>query len=199
MNKILLGVALASLLLGGCNKPADTSIPAASAPEAPAPEAPAAPASDAAATPASASASAAAEPSVAPTDAGDKAIDDAIDTLLGDHAKYRAVIDAYQKAVAAGDKEAVAALVDYPFSATIDGKRTPIKNAAGFVENYDRIVTPDIAGAIKAQKYSELMVNGKGVMFGSGQTWINGICKKGSADCSEFEVKVVAIQPGGSS
>ncbi|HET6782220.1 MAG TPA: hypothetical protein VFH12_00130 [Pseudoxanthomonas sp.] len=197
MNKILFGVALISLLLGGCNKPADTSIPEASAPEAPAPEAPAAPASDAAATPAPASA--APEPSVASTEAGDKAIDDAIDTLLGDHAKYRAVIDAYQKAVAEGDKQAVAALIDYPFSATIDGKRTSIKNAAGFVENYDKIVTPDIAGAIKAQKYSELMVNGKGVMFGSGQTWINGICKKGSADCSEFEVKVVAIQPGGSS
>lgn len=197
MNKILFGVALVSLLLGGCNKPADTSIPEASAPEAPAPEAPAAPASDAAATPAPASA--APEPSVASTEAGDKAIDDAIDTLLGDHAKYRAVIDAYQKAVAEGDKQAVAALIDYPFSATIDGKRTSIKNAAGFVENYDKIVTPDIAGAIKAQKYSELMVNGKGVMFGSGQTWINGICKKGSADCSEFEVKVVAIQPGDSS
>ena len=192
MNKILLGVALASLLLGGCNKPADTS-----APESSAAEMPAAPASDTSATPAPASA--APEPSVASAEAGDKAIDDAIDTLLGDHAKYRAVIDAYQKAVAAGDKEAVAALVDYPFSATIDGKRTPIKNAAGFVENYDKIVTPAIASAIKAQKYSELMVNGKGVMFGSGQTWINGICKKGSADCSEFEVKVVAIQPGGSS
>lgn len=197
MNKILFGVALVSLLLGGCNKPTDTSIPEASAPEAPAPEAPAAPASDAAATPAPASA--APEPSVASTEAGDKAIDDAIDTLLGDHAKYRAVIDAYQKAVAEGDKQAVAALIDYPFSATIDGKRTSINNAAGFVENYDKIVTPDITGAIKAQKYSELMVNGKGVMFGSGQTWINGICKKGSADCSEFEVKVVAIQPGGSS
>ena len=73
-----------------------------------------------------------------------------------------------------------------------------IKDAAGFVENYDKIVTPAIAGAIGAQKYSDLMVNGKGVMFGSGETWINGICKKGSADCSEFEVKVVAIQPGAS-
>ena len=108
------------------------------------------------------------------------------------------MIDAYQKAVAEGDKQAVAALVDYPFSATIDGKGASIKSAAGFVENYDKIVTPAIASAIKAQKYSELMVNGKGVMFGSGETWINGICKKGSADCSEFEVKVVAIQPGGS-
>lgn len=197
MNK-LLGVMLASFLLGGCNKPADTPDPVASGPEASAPSAgDAANASAPAAAPVSAAT--APEPSVASADAGDKAIDDAIDTLLGDHAKYRAAIDAYQKAVAEGDKEAVAALIDYPFSTTIDGKRTSLKNAAGFVSNYDKIITPAIADTIKAQKYSELMVNGKGVMFGSGETWINGICKKGSADCSEFEVKVVAIQAGASS
>lgn len=203
MNKILLGVALASLLFGGCNRPADAPVPEASGPEASAPEASAASAGAAAtaSVPAAAPASAAAAPqqSVASTEAGDKATDDAIDTLLGDHAQYRAVIDAYQKAVAEGDKQAVAALIDYPFSATLDGKRTSIKNAAGLVENYDKIVTPVIANAIKTQKYSELRVSGKGVMFGSGETWINGICKQGSADCSEFEVKVVAIQAGASS
>ena len=189
MNKLLLGTAFA-ILLGACNKPADTP-----APEAPAPEASATPAGDTAAPRAQASAPAP-ETSVTSAEAGDKAVDDAIDTLLGDHARYQEVINAYQKAVAQRDKEAVAALIDYPFSASTDGKRTSIKNAAGFVENYDKIVTPAIADVIKAQKYSELMVNGKGVMFGSGETWINGICKKGSADCSEFEVKVVAIQPG---
>lgn len=197
MNKILLCVALASLLLGGCNKPAGAPAPETSGSEASAPAASTGDAATASA-PDAAPAAAAPESGVAAADAGDKAIDDAIDTLLGDHAKYRAVIDAYQKAVAEGDKQAVAALIDYPFSAAIDGKRISIKNAAGFVENYDKIVTPAIADAIKAQKYSELMVNGKGVMFGSGQTWINGICKKGSADCSEFEVKVVAIQAGAS-
>lgn len=199
MNKFLLGVALASLLLSGCNKPADAPGSEASHPEASTPEA----AGDTATTPPPADASApvpaASQAGAASAEAGDKVIDDAIDTLLGDHAKYRAVVDAYQKAVAEGDKEAVAALIDYPFSTTIEGKRTSLKNAAGFVSNYDKILTPAIADVIEAQKYSELMVNGKGVMFGSGETWINGICKKGSADCSEFEVKVVAIQPGGSS
>ena len=90
---------------------------------------------------------------------------------------------------------AVAALVDYPFEATLDGRKTAIKDRADFVRNYDQIITPAIAGVVKAQKYSELMVNGQGVMFGSGETWINGVCKQGSANCSEFEVKVVTIQP----
>ena len=187
MNKLLLGTALATLLLGACDKPVD-----APASEAPAPETSA---SSAGAT--VAPSAPAPEESVASAGA-EKTIDDAIDTLLGDHAKYQEVINAYQKGVAERDKEAVAALIDYPFSATIDGKRVSIKNAADFVRNYDKIVTSAIAGVVKAQKYSELMVNGKGVMFGSGETWINGICKKGSADCSEFEVKVVAIQTGGS-
>lgn len=186
MNKFVFAVALASLLVGGCNKPAST----------PAPEAPAASASDGEAV--SAPVSTAPETSIASAELVDKTVNDAIDTLLGDHTKYQAVINAYQKAVTAGDKEAVAALIDYPFTATLDGKRISIKNAAGFVENYDKIITPAIAGVIKTQKYSDLMVNGKGVMFGSGETWINGICKKGSADCSEFEVKVVTIQPGAS-
>lgn len=197
MNKFLLGVTLASLLLSGCNEPADAPASEASRPEASTPET----AGDtaAASAPADTPAPVAPEATVASAETDDKATDDAIDTLLGDHAKYRIVIDAYQKAVAEGDKEAVAALIDYPFSTTIDGKRTSLKSASGFVSNYDKIVTPAIASVIKAQKYSELMVNSKGVMFGSGETWINGICKKGSADCSEFEVKVVAIQPGGSS
>jgi hypothetical protein len=190
MNKLLLGTALATLLLGACNKPADTP-----APEAPAPSADATTATAPAAATSTADTAVDTAP-VAPTASDDSAVDAAIDNILGDHTKYQAVINAYQKAVAASDKEGVAALVDYPLAATIDGKQTSIKDAADFVRNYDKIVTPAIAGVIKAQKYSELMVNGKGVMFGSGETWINGVCKQGSADCSEFEVKVVTIQPG---
>lgn len=188
MNKLLLGTALATLLLGACNKPADT----------PAPEAPAPAAAATTATAPAVTSTADTAVDAAPVGTDDNAVDAAIDNILGDHTKYQAVINAYQKAVAEGDKEGVAALVDYPLDATVDGKQISIKDAADFVRNYDKIVTPAIAGVIKAQKYSELMVNGKGVMFGSGETWINGICKQGSADCSEFEVKVVTIQPGGS-
>ena len=188
MNKLLLGTALAALLLGACNKPVDT----------PAPEAPV-PVADPA-TPTAPAATSAAETDIDTTPAApdDNAINAAIDKILGDHTKYQTVINAYQKAVTEGDKEGVAALVDYPFATTIDDKQTSIKDATNFVQNYDKIITPAIADVIKAQKYSELMVNGKGVMFGSGETWINGICSKDSADCSEFEVRVVAIQPGGS-
>ena len=119
----------------------------------------------------------------------------AIDAALGDHAKYEQVILAFQSAVAGKDPRAVAALVDYPFTADIDGKKVKIADAAAFVARYDEIVTPAIADVVARQKYADLFVNYKGVMFGSGEAWINGICK--DATCKEFDVRVVAIQPTG--
>lgn len=197
MNKLLLGTALTALLLGACNKPAGTTAPDV-APASTDGTASATPA-EGAAPPSPTPAPVANEGGVAPPASDDQAIDATIDSVLGDHARYRVVIEAYQKAVGAGDKEAVAALVRYPFEASLDGKKTTIGNPAGFVQNYDRIVTPAIAAVVTAQKYSELMVNQQGVMFGSGETWINGVCKAGSQDCSDVDVKIVAIQPGGSS
>lgn len=168
-----ISIAFLAILLVGCTQPAATTVPVA-------PEPAAAPVEVA-----------------SPPVADDRAtINASIDSLLGDHDKYEAVIDAYQKAVTDGDQAAVAALVDYPFETTIGGERVVIGDRAGFLTHYEGIITPAIAGVVKAQKYSELMVNGKGVMFGRGETWINGVCKPGSADCSEFEARVVAIQPG---
>lgn len=191
MNRILPLLLLALFLPGGCSKPA--GIPATSAP---------ASATGGGTVPAPATAATDAAPAagndsvVAPAPDDDAAVNASIDRVLGDHARYQAVIQAYQKAVADGDKAAVAALVDYPIKVDIDGSKTTIGDPAAFVRDYDKILTPAIAGAIEAQKYSELMVSGQGVMFGDGETWINGICRQGSADCSEFDVKVVAIQAG---
>lgn len=195
MNRTLFALLSAMLLLGACGKPADTpvaGVPADAADD----QAVSAPESvPIAANPAPAATNGSI---VAPAPDDDTVVNASIDRVLGDHARYQAVIQAYQKAVADGDKAAVAALVDYPIKVDIDGSKTTIGDPAAFVRDYDRILTPAIAGAIEAQKYSELMVSGQGVMFGDGETWINGICKQGSADCSEFDVKVVAIQAGAS-
>lgn len=128
--------------------------------------------------------------------AGEQRVNASIDRLLGDHARYEPVIRGFQKAVVDGDKAAVAALVRYPIAARIAGKDVAIADADAFVQRYDEIVTPKIADAIGKQNYADLMVNYKGVMFGSGEAWITGICDKGSKDCERFTVKVVTIQPG---
>ena len=126
-------------------------------------------------------------------DVGAKAVSDAIDNNLGDHEKYQAVIKALQNAVAAADAASVAALVDYPISVEIDGKATIIKDERDFVARYKGFMTAQIANAIVATKYSDLLVNSKGVMFGQGQAWLNGICKDDA--CKALDVKLVTLQP----
>ncbi|MEI2795590.1 hypothetical protein V8246_07915 [Pseudoxanthomonas sp. F11] len=167
---------LVALWLAGCT-PA-TPDTAASTPDA-------APAGRVAAPPAAAPASAIAD--------DPSAVNQAIDEALGDHVRYEAVIRQLQQAVAANDAAAVAALVDYPFATVRDGQPLKIADAEAFVRDYDRIMTPPIAEAIKRQRYSELMVNYKGVMFGNGEAWVNGICRDDA--CKNVDVRVVALQP----
>ena len=136
----------------------------------------------------------AAPPAAAPAIADDpSAVNQAIDEALGDHVRYEAVIRQLQQAVAANDAAAVATLVDYPFATVRDGQSLKIADAEAFVRDYDRIMTPPIAEAIKRQRYSELMVNYKGVMFGNGEAWVIGICRDDA--CKNVDVRVVALQP----
>ncbi|MCL1634763.1 hypothetical protein M2650_08985 [Luteimonas sp. SX5] len=204
MNKLICAAVIA-MLLSGCDKLAppvpeagDTPTKAAAPAAEPAPANAATasvPAAENAATPPAHDAAASSVTTDPATDpAADKAVDDAIDDALGDHIRYRAAFDELQRAVAAKDAAAVAALVQYPLVATIDGKKATIKDSAAFAAQYDKIVTPAIADVVTRQKYSDLFVNYKGVMFGSGQVWLNGICKDNA--CKQADVKVVAIQPG---
>lgn len=133
-------------------------------------------------------------PSPDPANADDHGrVNAAIDAVLGDHAKYEQAIDALRKAVAAHDVPAVAALIAYPFTATIDGKPVRISGAKSFIDGYDRILTPPIVDVITGQKYGDLFVNDKGVMFGNGEVWINGVCQDKA--CKHPDVRVVTIQP----
>ncbi|MET0893669.1 MAG: hypothetical protein ABWY01_08895 [Pseudoxanthomonas sp.] len=199
MKKPVLLSTLAVLLVCGCAKQEPpAALPPAAEIVAPA-AAPAPAIAPATSTPSSASTGAGSTPAGEASLFNDSVVDAklvnaAIDKVLGDHGKYQAVIEAYQKAVASGDKAGVAALVRYPLEVTIEGSRTTIRDASAFAQQYDRIITPAIARAVTTQKYAELLVNQKGVMFGNGETWINGICKPGSADCSDFEVRIIAIQ-----
>ena len=205
MKTTLLAVSI-SLLLCACGP--DFSVdpqPSPATQDAAAPEAQAvpptlpAPATDtpSPSTPPAADPSSAAPantPSSAATSAADQAVNDSIDSNLGDHTRYRAVIQDLQAAVAADDAAKVASLVRYPISVDIGGKDTTLKTEQDFVARYQEFMTPDIRKAIVETKYGDLFVNYKGVMFGSGQAWINGLCK--DEQCKAFDVKVVTLQHG---
>jgi hypothetical protein len=128
-------------------------------------------------------------PALAQTDAD---TDAAIHSNLGDHTLYRAAFDAIQKAVADDDKAGFAGWVSYPITVTADGEEMSISEAAQFVGHYDNILTDEIKTAINDQTWANLFANYRGVMFGNGQVWLNGICKDDT--CAEFDVKIITIQ-----
>ncbi|WP_375759919.1 hypothetical protein [Corallococcus exercitus] len=129
-----------------------------------------------------------------PPDAGTAediaAVNARIQGVLGEPAKYAQTFASFQRAVAARDAKAVAALVAYPFTANIGGRRVKLPDGAAFVRHYDAIVTPAIAKVITRQRYADLFVNEQGVMFGQGEAWLHGIRK----DAANFDVRVIAIQ-----
>ena len=124
--------------------------------------------------------------------AAEQAVTRSIQNLLGDPGAYIAVIRQVQAAVAAGDAQALSALVSYPISVTVDGRKQTLKDTKAFVAAYPRIMTPAIATAVREQRYQDLFVNAQGVMFGRGELWINGICEDKA--CTRSVPRVVTIQ-----
>lgn len=113
-------------------------------------------------------------------------VDARLDDLFGAHAPYRQFLTALQDAVAAGEREAVAGMVDYPLTTQIDGDRVAVDDEAAFLTHYDAIMTPKITDAIAAQTYATLFANAQGVMIGDGEVWFAGVG-------DDEMVKVIAI------
>lgn len=105
-------------------------------------------------------------------------VDATLDSLFGSHQPYHAFFDALKKAVAADDKTSVAAMIDYPFQARINGKAVKLRDAAHFIADYDKIVTHKIKQAVAAQTYETLFANWQGVMIGDGEVWFSGVGEK---------------------
>lgn len=120
-------------------------------------------------------------------------VNQTIGQVLGDPAPYEKAILTFQQAVAQKDAATVASLIDFPFKTRVEDQPATIKDSSEFIAKYGQIVTPQMAEAITQQRYSDLFVNQKGVMFGSGQAWLNGVCKDDK--CEKVEVRVAALQP----
>ena len=112
--------------------------------------------------------------------------DKTFDQLFGEHKPYAQFFGKLQKAVAANDKKAVAAMVDYPFQVRVGGKALKIRDAAHFVADYDKVVTAKIKNAVARQTYADLFANWQGVMIGDGEVWFSGIGEKN-------DIRIIAI------
>lgn len=190
-------VSLITLLALAACKPATDSQPATA--EAPASTDAAAAPADVAAPPAAQAIADSHGGAAEPTPQAQGEVDDhssvnqTISQALGDPAPYEKAILAFQQAVAQKDAATVASLLDFPFETQVDNQAATIKDSSEFIAKYGQIVTPQMAEAITQQRYSDLFVNQKGVMFGNGQAWLNGVCKDDK--CEKVEVRVAALQP----
>jgi hypothetical protein len=114
-----------------------------------------------------------------------------LDSEAGGHKPYEEFFTRLKTAVADGDKETVASMVDYPFHARIKGKAVKIRDQKHFVADYDQVITSKVKDAVAKQTYATLFANWQGVMIGDGEVWFNGICSDDS--CKQQTVKITAI------
>ena len=84
-----------------------------------------------------------------------------------------------QSAVNAGNKSAVAAMVNYPLRVnTRKGPKLVVANSADLVRQYDAVFTPAIRQAIAAEKPARLVGSHDGAGIGAGLVWFTGVCEK---------------------
>ncbi|MCQ4086581.1 hypothetical protein [Saccharibacillus sp. JS10] len=90
---------------------------------------------------------------------------------------FKAFYKNLQRAVAKGDKAAVAARVHFPLTVYNDdddaaNKKMVIKTKAQFMNNYNKIFTEDVRENLAETSYDELLVNWKGASIDDGDIWI---------------------------
>ncbi len=79
-------------------------------------------------------------------------------------------------ALAAGDRAAVAAMINYPLHVYAPGMGSTIyRDAATLRAGYARVFTPEVTAAVAAATPGSLFVRDQGVMIGNGQVWMNEV------------------------
>ena len=106
-------------------------------------------------------------------------------------ARVRPFLARLQGAVARGDRQAVAAEVQYPLTVFVQGLRMPVEDAAAFVERYDQIMTPDVRTAIAAARMPSGGTPARGLRIAADGAVRIGDCI--SVDPVGESIRIVAI------
>lgn len=128
----------------------------------------------------------------APSRADEASVDQQIETLLGDAPDYKELFYAFKVALEEGKSDIVVSLVNYPLTVTIDGEEATYGSEQELLDDYDSVFTEAIVEAVSTQDYGTLFVNSEGVMIGSGEVWITGICEDSA--CTSALPRVSVIQ-----
>lgn len=100
-------------------------------------------------------------------------VNEALDTLFGEHERLETFFSDVQQAVTDDDADAVAQMVAYPISISIDGETVDIAEESQFVADFDQIFTAEVKDAVRSQNYKTLFANWEGVMIGDGEVWFS--------------------------
>ena len=76
-------------------------------------------------------------------------------------------------AVAHRDSQAFAALLNFPASFNVNGKREVIDTRQEFIRRYKSLISPAVEGALAKTAFDDLSINSHGVMAGSGEIWFS--------------------------
>lgn len=83
-----------------------------------------------------------------------------------------AFVTEIQRLLRAGDTKGLSALANYPLRVNLPkGAPLIVKDAAGFVRDFDRIYPKAVIAAILAADPRDLFANAQGVMLGNGVLW----------------------------
>jgi hypothetical protein len=115
-----------------------------------------------------------------------------LDALFGGHEPYRKFLADLQRAVAAGDRQQIAAMVSYPLRTNLGGHVVKL-GPKQLLAHFDELLPPKTLAAITAQSFDTLFANSQGVMIGEGEVWFAAICA--ARDCSAPPIMITAINP----
>lgn len=118
-------------------------------------------------------------------------VDQQIDTILGPHETYANAIQRIQEALNERDIEKLAGYIGYGEAIKVNGADVIINDEADLTARFDELFNERVIKAVTGQAYETLFVNQDGIMFGSGELWLNGVCDDEA--CQFPFVTIVAI------
>lgn len=91
----------------------------------------------------------------------------------GDDASVERRVQAFCAAVDKGDRKAVAGVIAYPVTFSLEGKRSHASNEQEFLADYDRIFTAQFVERIRNSIPHNMFANSQGIMIGDGAAWFD--------------------------
>jgi hypothetical protein len=102
----------------------------------------------------------------------------------------QAFLTKLQAAVRGNDVQAIAAMTHFPL--TVNGRPGP-RDSARFAQGFAVIFNDTVRGAVLHASVEDLFASDRGLMIGSGQVWISGICANAEAASPCAGKRAVAI------